>query len=251
MADQEDRDRVFMRERLADWDDDREAEKGREAFYSDRCVLVQLTVAVAPPLRSDLILLPCRQRWRAQRKPFRARELEADARDRALEAEQLARASKDAESFLDQQADLLAAMNEGKLKTATGDEPAVKLSFGAASKPVVKAPAPVRAAAFGSADDDDEGKKKRALIPLSYSDDEDTTKPAKSTLSRGEQVRKAKEIEDGVPKTKEALWDYHLRWPLVTEVRPPSLFSLWLFLLSFARRLRDLTACDCRRRGGV
>lgn len=38
-ADQEDRDRVAMRERLAVWDDEREAEKGRELFYADRCVL--------------------------------------------------------------------------------------------------------------------------------------------------------------------------------------------------------------------
>jgi RNA-binding protein 25 len=38
MAEQEDRDRAFMQERLAAWDDEREAEKGRESFYSDRFV---------------------------------------------------------------------------------------------------------------------------------------------------------------------------------------------------------------------
>lgn len=32
----EDRERVMMRERLATWDDDVEADKGREAFYADR-----------------------------------------------------------------------------------------------------------------------------------------------------------------------------------------------------------------------
>lgn len=40
LQDQEDRDRVMMRERLATWDDAREAEKGREAFYSDRCAVL-------------------------------------------------------------------------------------------------------------------------------------------------------------------------------------------------------------------
>lgn len=38
IAEQEERDRAYMAERLATWDDDREAERGRELFYIDRCV---------------------------------------------------------------------------------------------------------------------------------------------------------------------------------------------------------------------
>lgn len=36
IVEQEDRERTFMAERLATWDDEREAERGREAFYVDR-----------------------------------------------------------------------------------------------------------------------------------------------------------------------------------------------------------------------
>lgn len=39
VAEQEERDRAFMAERLATWDDDREAERGRESFYIDRFVV--------------------------------------------------------------------------------------------------------------------------------------------------------------------------------------------------------------------
>jgi hypothetical protein len=38
VTEQEERDRAFMAERLATWDDDREAERGRESFYIDRFV---------------------------------------------------------------------------------------------------------------------------------------------------------------------------------------------------------------------
>jgi hypothetical protein len=38
IVEQEDRERTFMAERLATWDDEREAERGREAFYVDRSV---------------------------------------------------------------------------------------------------------------------------------------------------------------------------------------------------------------------
>lgn len=36
VIEQQDRDRISMRERLASWDDVKEAEKGRETFYNDR-----------------------------------------------------------------------------------------------------------------------------------------------------------------------------------------------------------------------
>jgi hypothetical protein len=39
MAEAEDRERALVAERLSTWDDDREADRGRELFYSDRCVL--------------------------------------------------------------------------------------------------------------------------------------------------------------------------------------------------------------------
>lgn len=114
-------------------------------------------------------------------------------------------------------------MSKGELKTSNGanpDEPAVKLSFGATTKPVVKAPPPTRATAFGSAEDEDEGKKKRELIPLNYSDDEDEKPKVKGKLSAVEREKKVREIGEKVPTTKEGLWSYSIKWSALTEVRP-------------------------------
>lgn len=165
--------------------------------------------------------------------------MEAEARDRQAEETQLAAVSKASDAFLDQQADMLAQMSKGELKTGhqAGDEPAVKLSFGATTKPVVKAPAPVRAPVLGSAEDEDEGKKKRALIPLSYSDDEDE-KP-KGKLSAAEREKKAKAIGDKVPQDKEGLWSYSVKWSALTEVRR------LLLSRSFARRRVALPTEGC------
>lgn len=174
-----------------------------------------------------------RPRWRAQRRPFRARELEADARDRATEAQQLALLHKESEDFLERQADMFAKITEGKNRAiarslpAAGQDDAIKLSFGGAVAPKVapKAPAPVRPAVLGIAEDEDEGKKKRELIPLSYSDDEDE-KDSKSKakpyrMTEREKERKARDIKDDIPEAKAALWVYRVEWSALTEVRQP------------------------------
>ncbi|GAA5930631.1 hypothetical protein JCM1841_006822 [Sporobolomyces salmonicolor] len=214
VAEQEDHDRSFMAERLATWDDDREAERGRESFYTDRI------------------------RWRAQRKPFRMREQEADARDRALEAQHLAAVAEQSNSFLSQHADLFAsalqqpgtpnavpsaaATNgatpapEGETSTST-PAPGVKLSFGAAAAKPKQAEPPVkRPAVLGMAEDDEEGRRKRELIPLSYSDDEDGAKP-KARLSRREAEEKTRELEGRVPSDKDGLWGWKVRWKSLNE----------------------------------
>lgn len=69
-----------------------------------------------------------------------------------------------------------------------------------------------------SADDEDDSKKKRELIPLSYSDDEDD-KNDKARLSKADQERKAREIVDKVPKDKDGLWSHKIKWSVVDEVR--------------------------------
>ncbi|KAM0788418.1 hypothetical protein ACM66B_001555 [Microbotryomycetes sp. NB124-2] len=187
------RDRQVMAERLEHWDDDKEMDRGREHFYADR------------------------HRWRAQRRQQRQREKESDDRDRKREQEQLAAATKASEDFLG--ADFFAGIGggQGGLKTGNGDEPVVKLSFGAVAKPAPKAVALPRPAVLMSGDDEDEGKRKRELIPLSYSDDEEDLKEQTAKMSRSERDRKAREIVDKVPKSKDGLWSYKMRWNVVDE----------------------------------
>lgn len=133
---------------------------------------------------------------------------------------------------------MFAKITEGKNRAIARSLPlsaedAVKVSFGAAvpksaPKPVV---AP-RAAVLGIAEDEEEGKKKRELVPLDYSDDEDEKERKKKArakpLSAGERERKAREIKDDVPTTKEALWKYKVSWAVLSEVRPRSLYPLFL-----------------------
>ncbi|KAK4700504.1 RNA-binding protein 25, partial [Phenoliferia sp. Uapishka_3] len=201
IADQEDRDRVAMRERLSTWDDDKEAERGHETFYSDR------------------------QRWRAQRRPFRAREIDSDARDRAIEAQQIAALHKESEDFLERQADMFAKITEGKNRAVPRLLPAdegVKLSFGAVtSKVAPKAQAPIRPTVLGIAEDEDEGKKKRELIKLDYSDDEEEkerkAKAKPYRMTEREKERKARDIKEDIPTSKEDLWSHRVAWSELTE----------------------------------
>lgn len=176
------------------------------------------------------LLVLCRQRWRAQRRPFRSRELEADARDRAVEEQQLALLHKESEDFLERQADMFAKISEGKNRGGRPADESVKLSFGAvAPKVAPKPPAPVRPAVLGIAEDEEEGKKKRELIPLDYSDDEDEkerkarAKPYRMT--EREKERKAREIKDDLPTSKEDLWTHRIPWSALTEVRTLSVLS--------------------------
>ncbi|BGO90262.1 hypothetical protein NBRC10512v2_002309 [Rhodotorula toruloides] len=204
IAEQEERDRAYMAERLATWDDDREAERGRELFYIDRI------------------------RWRAQRKPHRLREQEADARDRAFEAQQVAALNEQSDSFLSQHADLFASSLPTPGTPASGADTAsatpggatpavgVKLNLTTAPKPVVKEAPKPRPTAMALADEEEEGRKKRELIPLEYSDDEDAGQP-RPRLSRSEMERKAREIEAKVPTSKDGLWVWKVRWKRLND----------------------------------
>ena len=155
--------------------------------------------------------------------------MENDARDRTIEAQQVAALHKESEDFLAQQAEMFAKITESKEKANAGalpsagaeDEPVVKLSFGAAAtKVVTKTVAPVRSAVLGAGEDEDEGTKRRELIPLSYSDDEDDQPKTSYRMSEREQEKKAKEILERVPGEKEALWGFKMPWSSLSEVRP-------------------------------
>lgn len=164
--------------------------------------------------------------------------MENDARDRTIEAQQAAALHKEAEDFLAQQAEMFAKITESKEKANAGalpsagaaDEPAVKLSFGAAAtKVVTKTVVPVRSAVLGVGEDEEEGTKRRELIPLSYSDDEDDKPKASYRMSQKEKEKKAKEILARVPVEKEVLWVFKMPWSSLSEVRP---FLLFVALIS-------------------
>jgi len=191
-----------MLQRLAEWDDEKELEKGKELFHVDRT------------------------RWRAQRKAFRAREIQSDRRDAELEAQQLASLQKESEAFLDKQAEMFAQMSDGNKRKAGGqieESAPIKLSLAererrkAEAKPT-ELPKP---AAFGLADDyEDLGKRKRELIPLTYSDDEGEDEEEKGMSDQQKverRVKKMKELAGTIPSKKEDLWAYEIRWDKITE----------------------------------
>ncbi|KWU44249.1 hypothetical protein RHOSPDRAFT_34264 [Rhodotorula sp. JG-1b] len=213
LAEQEERESAYMAERLAMWDDDREAERGRELFYIDRV------------------------RWRSQRKALRTREAEADARDREHEARQLAALSDRSDSFLAQHADLLASSlppnasqtgspRGGGTNGTGGSTPGapaaaaaggVKLSFNAAAaKPAAQEAPKARPTALALEDEEETTTKKRELIPLEYSDDDEGA-PPKPRMTRTEMERKAREIEEKVPTSKEGLWAFRIRWKRLSD----------------------------------
>ena len=182
-----------------------------------------------------------RVRWRSQRKALRTREAEADARDREHEARQLAALSDRSDSFLAQHADLLASSlppnasqtgspRGGGTNGTGGSTPGapaaaaaggVKLSFNAAAaKPAAQEAPKARPTALALEDEEETTTKKRELIPLEYSDDDEGA-PPKPRMTRTEMERKAREIEEKVPTSKEGLWAFRIRWKRLSDVRFP------------------------------
>jgi RNA-binding protein 25 len=202
---------VTTRERLATWDDDREVERGRELFYVDR------------------------NRWRAQRRMEREKEIAADRRDQELEQQQMEALKRESEAFLDKQAAIFAKMADGKRRTGASldDSTPIKLSFGAPKAPSSAAAAgggaggaggeaqPRRPAVLGAAEDEDEGagRKRRELIPLSYSDDEDEDEKGLNEEEKMERrKKKVQEIVASIPAEKEGLWNFTIDWSQIDEV---------------------------------
>lgn len=191
----QDRRRQRMLEKCASFDDDEEAEHGDELFIVDRT------------------------RWRKARRAARQREIEQDARDAKLEAEQAEKLKKESEDFLNRQAELFASMSGLPSTSADGasGEPKKLKLLATTTKTETDAekarPKPKAAAVFAGADEDeDQGKKKRELIPLDYSDDEDEDKKAEK------KKRKVQELVAAIPKDKEGLWNYTIHWEKFSEV---------------------------------
>jgi Fe-S cluster assembly iron-binding protein IscA len=178
--------------RLADWNDDLEASRKNEEYYSDRSM------------------------WYRNRQLFRNREKAADDRDREAELreQQLEMANREqargmADSFLDRQAEELESR-------ASARPTAVKISFGAAAQKAQKVVPPRRTVAEVEGlleDEEDEGKaSKRTLIPIKFD-------PSASVaqLSEEDRDQAVRQLAAEIPTDKDGLWKWDVKWEFVDE----------------------------------
>ncbi|CAG8472344.1 10031_t:CDS:10 [Dentiscutata heterogama] len=179
------RDRELMARKLAEWDDDVEAERGQEEYYRDR------------------------NRWWFHRQQYRAREMAMDEQDklreqqeieselrqqeweRTLEEEKKQRAeTTEAESH--EEKELTPFTTNGSSQSSTNIK--AKLTLNIASK---------RRAALMT--------KRRVLVPLEYSDDEDDEKRTE------DRKRRIKDLVETIPTDKEGLWKWNVKWEELDE----------------------------------
>lgn len=188
-ASREARDKEIMSRRLAEWDDDLEAERAVEEYYKDR------------------------SSWLRHRAAFRNREMEMDARDRALEERQEAEKSKTNAStdFLSKKQAMEHKLVESGINKDSGIGP-IRLTIGSAKKQTDVPKRVVSEVEKLLEDDDDHyiGNKKPMLLPLEY----DNTDVAEDDESR---IKRIKEIVASVPSEKEGLWSWSIKWDRLTD----------------------------------
>ena len=182
-----------MAKRLAAWNDDAEAARKVEEYYSDR------------------------SQWIRNRAVFRAREAAIDDRDRIAEQRERQREQADkeqargmADSFLDRQAEELESRS-----ARTAQQP-FKLSLGAAAQKAQKAAPPRRTVAEveGLLEDEEDASKssKRTLIPIKF--DPSTASAALSDEERDQAVR---QLAAEIPNDKDGLWGWDVKWEFVDD----------------------------------
>ncbi|KAG5440403.1 hypothetical protein PCK2_000536 [Pneumocystis canis] len=188
-ASREARDREVMSRRLAEWDDDLEAERTIEEYYKDR------------------------SSWLRHRAAFRSREMEMDARDRALEERQEAeklKANTNANCFPKKQI-TENKLTESGISKDTGIGP-IRLTF-SSTKKQMDVPKRVVSEVEKLLEDDNDhyiGNKKPVLLPLEYDD----TETAEDEEAR---IRRIKDIVAFVPSEKEGLWSWPIKWDRLTD----------------------------------
>lgn len=185
------KDKEYWLERLANWDDDVEAEKGEEIYYTDR------------------------SRWRKLRDSVRRRENERDEEDRRREAHEIEQERLRLEEEERQKKDsknLNREADDGKIAIKPK-----KLNFNI----------PIKRNTLGGGDDDDEEdakKKRRVLVPLDYSDVEnvkteynDDEDENTENLTEEERAKKVKELITSIPSSQDDLWAYSVKWDVLDE----------------------------------
>ncbi|KAI8997121.1 hypothetical protein BDB01DRAFT_769898 [Pilobolus umbonatus] len=181
-------DREYWMERLANWDDLIEMEKGEALYYSDR------------------------SRWRKMRENIRRRENDHDDEDRRREIHEIEEAKARA---LDEEQ----RKKESSLLTREAEEAKIAL------KPTkINFSVPIkRNANLGGVDEDEDedGKKKRrVLVPLDYSDLQSMKTDhyeERISMSTEERARRVKELIDAIPSSQNELWEYAVKWDELDE----------------------------------
>jgi hypothetical protein len=178
---------------LEKWDDEVEASRKAEEYYSDRSM------------------------WIRNRAIFRAGEVAADEKDRLAEQRERQRESADkeqargmADSFLDRQAEELES-RAGR----TTQQP-FKLSLGAAAQKAQKAAPPRRTVAEveGLLEDEEDADKsaKRTLIPIKFD-----PSAAAASLTDEERDQAIRQLAAEIPTDKEGLWAWDVKWQFVDD----------------------------------
>jgi hypothetical protein len=184
--------------RLAEWDDEVEAERKAEEYYTDRSM------------------------WIRNRAVFRARESAADERDRVAEQRELARDAANqeqargmADSFLERQAEELESRSGATSRL--GAQQPFKLSLGAAAQKAQKVTAPRRTVAEveGLLEDEEDTDKasKRTLIPIKF----DPTTAGAAALSDEERDQAVRQLAAEIPTEKDGLWKWDVKWEFVDD----------------------------------
>lgn len=184
--------------RLAEWNDDVEAERKTEEYYIDRSL------------------------WNRNRSLFKAREAAADERDRIAENREHARDNANqeqargiADSFLDRQAEEMDSRSAARLKSAP--QQPFKLSLGAAAQKAQKVVAPRRTVAEveGLLENEEDADKttKRTLIPIKF----DSSMAGAAGLSDEERDQAVRQLAAEIPTDKEGLWNWPVKWEFVDD----------------------------------
>ena len=190
-----DADKEKMAQRLRDWDDELEASRKTEEYYSDHSM------------------------WIRNRATFRAREAAADERDREAEKRERQKDLADreqargmADSFLEQQAEELQ-----NRQPRLGAQQPFKLSLGAAAQKAQKAAPPRRTVAEveGLLEDEEDINKtsRRTLIPIKF----DPSASSAAAMSDEERDQAVRQLAAEIPTEKDGLWAWEVKWDFVDD----------------------------------
>ncbi|KFY22913.1 hypothetical protein V493_06238 [Pseudogymnoascus sp. VKM F-4281 (FW-2241)] len=224
-----------MAQRLRDWNDDEQANKGTEEYYSDRSM------------------------WNRNRAAFRAREAAADAADRTEEGIESARERSEkeaargmADNFLDRQAEEL-----GAREPARAAQQPFKLSLGAAAQKAQKATTTRRTVAEveGLLEDEEDATQtqRRQLIPIKY----DALADRGAGLSDEEREQAVKDLAAEIPTDRQGLWDWTVQWEFMDEstikekLRPFVERKIVEYLGVQEQTIVEVVEEHVRRRGGA
>src|SRR5690606_11440477 len=187
----EQQEKEAMARRLAEFNDDIEAERKVEKYYADR------------------------SQWIRNRAVFRQREQEMDARDRQVEEKEAEYQKKHAaenmaESFLARQVEEIEKASAAA--AALPREPQrFKLSLAGATIPKKADPRKKAAEVEGllEEEEDDEDKPKRVLVPLKFEKG--------AEMSEAQREEAIKSFVKEIPTDREGLFGWNVQWEFVDD----------------------------------